>query len=106
MTDAARIATLPGTVTLPIGVNEVEIPVTPMAGAVVAPAKTKEPEDAPSAKKMMTEAGITRQAVAAPGKDGLMDRGCHRRSLSGTCPARSQALKATTSWRCSPSATR
>jgi hypothetical protein len=33
-------AALPGAVTLPIGVNEVEIPVTPLAGAVLAPAKS------------------------------------------------------------------
>ena len=44
--------------------------VVPPPAAALAPAKTKEPEDAPSAKKMMTEAGITRQAVAATGKDG------------------------------------
>ena len=33
-------APLPGTVTLPMGVNEVEIPVTPLPGAVVTPAKS------------------------------------------------------------------
>jgi len=31
---------LPGTITLPIGVNEVELPVTPLAEAVLAPAKS------------------------------------------------------------------
>jgi len=33
-------AALPGTVTLPVGVHEVELPVTPLAGATLSPAKS------------------------------------------------------------------
>ncbi len=61
---------------------------TPAPVAAVAPAPaTKDVEDAPSAKKAMAEAGISRDAVTASGKDGRVMKEDVAKAVAPPAPA-------------------
>ncbi len=79
---STSVATKPATDAQPVAEKE------PAAAATVkAKAPAKDIEDAPAAKKAMAEAGITRDAVTATGRDGRVMKDDVARAVAAPAPA-------------------
>ncbi|HEX9858275.1 MAG TPA: 2-oxoglutarate dehydrogenase complex dihydrolipoyllysine-residue succinyltransferase [Paracoccaceae bacterium] len=73
-TPAPSVAAAPGDQVPPAGPPKI---------AAIQPAKAKDIEDAPAAKKAMAEAGISRDAVTATGRDGRVMKDDVARAVAG-----------------------
>ena len=62
-------------------------PAAPVAAPAAAPVKARAPEDAPSAKKLMAEAGLARDAVVGSGRDGRVMKEDVQRAMAAPVSA-------------------
>ena len=62
-------------------------PAAPAAASAATPAKARAPEDAPSAKKLMAEAGLARDAVVGSGRDGRVMKEDVQRAMAAPVSA-------------------